>query len=147
MEQLTFQLPEIDRTETRRRVEEALEIARIYKERGFVRKEMKTTSSYAHRYHGSTNAISKPAEDVSVWNVDNEERIKRTTEVVDKAISCLRRREKLVILKRYFEADSDELDSVVCHECLMSERTFGRYKARAIYNLAFILELEVMIDQ
>lgn len=146
MGQLAFQLPEIDRTETRRRVEEALETARLYKERGFVRREIKSTPSYEPRFHGATNAISKPVEDIATWNVDTEQRIKQTTEAVEKAISRLRNRERIVILKRYFEADPDELDSLVCHECMMSERTFGRIKARAIYNLAFMLELEVMLE-
>jgi len=39
-------LPKIDRKATQKRVEEALETARIYKQIGFVRREMKNTPAY-----------------------------------------------------------------------------------------------------
>ncbi|ERI08059.1 hypothetical protein [Aneurinibacillus aneurinilyticus] len=63
-------LPKIDRRATQKRVEEALETARIYKQIGFVRREMKNTSVYEARYHDATNKTIDAAADRAVWNVE-----------------------------------------------------------------------------
>nr|WP_052520308.1 hypothetical protein [Aneurinibacillus migulanus] len=63
--QMSF-LPKIDRKAAQNRVEEALKTARIYKQIGFVRREMKNTSAYEARYHGTTNKTDTAA-DCAVW--------------------------------------------------------------------------------
>ncbi|MTV47745.1 ArpU family transcriptional regulator [Heliobacillus mobilis] len=142
MKQLRFILPEIDREATRKKVEEALETARIYKQIGFVRREMKQTPSYEPRFHGATNAVGKPAEECAVWNVDTEERLRSLTERVEQAVSRLGRTEREIIEKRYLE-DEETFDYQVWSEIGMSERTYYRAKSRAFYKLAFMLCLEV----
>lgn len=136
---------EIDREATRQRVEEHLETARIYKQIGFIRREMKVTSAPDPRYHGPTNVVGKPAEDVSTWNVDTEERMKEITEKVTRAVNRLGKLERQIIEKRYLE-DEDIYDYNVYTELHMSERKYYRLKSKAIYKLAFMLRLEVFIE-
>ena len=142
VQQLTFKLPKIDREATRKRVEEALETARVYKQIGFVRKVMNSTMSYDPRFHGATNKINRPVEDTAVWNVDTERHMQEVTERVERAVSRLSYREREIIRKRYLE-DEDTADYLVFTELGMSERQYYRVKARAFYKLAFMLRLEV----
>ena len=145
MEQLSFQLPQIDREATRKNVEKALETARIYKQIGVVRKEMKITPSYDPVLRNTTNKINRPTEDTAVHNVDIEREIKQTVEAVDKAVNRLGRLEREIIQRRYLRGE-EEYDCLVCQELHLSERKYRRIKARAIYKLALMLRLEVMID-
>lgn len=143
-DQMSF-LPKINRKETQRRVESALETARLYKQIGFVRREISNTPSYEPRFHGQTNKTSSPAADCATWNVDQEERIKKLTDSVEWAVSRLSPKQREIINKRYLES-GDALDYVVCTELNMSQRTYEREKPRAIYMLAFMLRLEVISD-
>lgn len=141
-QQISF-LPKIDRKETQRRVEEALETARIYKQIGFVRREISNTPSYEPRFHGQTNKTNAPAEECATWNVDEEERVKKLTERVEWAVSRLSAKQRKIIQKCYLESE-DALDYVVCGELNMSKRTFEREKPRAVYMMALMLKLEVV---
>ncbi len=143
--QMSF-LPKIDRKATQKRVEEALETARIYKQIGFVRREMKNTPAYEARYHGATNKTTDAAADCAVWNVDKEEEIRMLTERVERAVSRLSRKEREIIQKRYLE-EEEAFDYIVCGDVHLSERTYARIKARAFYKLAFMLRLEVLAEE
>jgi len=146
MGQLKISFPwEIDREATRQAVEERLESARIYKQIGFVRREMKNTSSPEPRYHGPTNAISKPAEDVAVWNVDTEAWMQQQQEQVERAIARLGRTERQIIEMRYLE-DDEVYDYNVYNEIGMGSTKYYEVKSRALYKLAFALRLEVYIQ-
>jgi ArpU family phage transcriptional regulator len=142
--QMSF-LPKIDRKAMQKRVEEALKTARIYKQIGFVRREIQTTPNYEPRYHGQTNKIGKPVEECAVWNVEREREIRELTERVEKAVSRLSKKEEEIIRKRYLENES--FDYIVAGEVGLSERTYTRIKARAFYKLAFMLKLEVVIEE
>jgi ArpU family phage transcriptional regulator len=133
----------LDQDATRARVEEALETARIYKHFGFVRREVRTTPNYEPRYHGSTNKMNKPTEDVVVWNVDTEERMKETYEAVERAVKRLPAKQREIISKKYLDEPEEVYDFNVCQEVHLSERTYRRVKTKAIFNLAFALRLEV----
>lgn len=140
--QLSFFLLEIDREATKKIVEDKLEEVRFYKQVGFIRKEIKNTPSYLPRYHAPTNLISKPAEDVAVWNVDTESNMSEIIERVEKAVSRLSLSEKEIITKRYFDED-EVFDYTVYNELGYSERQYYRIKSRAFYKLAFMLKLEI----
>ncbi|CEH31925.1 ArpU family transcriptional regulator [Aneurinibacillus migulanus] len=142
--QMSF-LPKIDRRATQKRVEEALETARIYKQIGFVRREMKNTPAYEARYHGATNKTNDVAADCAAWNVDKEEEIRTLTERVERAVSRLGKKEREIIQLRYLEDES--FDYIVAGEIRLSERTYTRMKARAFYKLAFMLKLEVLSEE
>ncbi|TPG86865.1 ArpU family transcriptional regulator [Brevibacillus laterosporus] len=142
--QLSF-LPEIDRKATQKNVERYLETARIYKQIGFVRREIGNTPSYEYRENGPTNKTSDPVADVAMWNVDHEKKIKELAERVDWAVSKLSARQMQIIQKRYLEHE-DALDCILYHELNMSKRTYEREKARAFYLLALMLKVEVIVE-
>lgn len=141
-QQISF-LPEIDRKETQKKVEEVLESIRIYKQIGFIRREMKTTPAYTPRYHGQTYDVGSPAEDTALWNVEHEQEIENLEMNLDRALLRLSRIEREVIQKRYLEEEGS-YDYIVHDELGMSARTYGRVKSRAFYKLAFMLRLEVV---
>lgn len=144
MTQLTF-LPEINRKATQNRLEEALENVRIFRRFGMIRNEMKVTASYEIRYHGSTNIVGKPTEDIALANVElskREEGLQRLSFQIDKALSRFSKNQRDIIVKRYLE-DEEVFDYMVYNEIGMSERTYRRNKANAFYKLAFALRLEV----
>ncbi|MFD0682389.1 MULTISPECIES: ArpU family phage packaging/lysis transcriptional regulator [unclassified Paenibacillus] len=143
MGQLTFPW-EIDREATRQAVEERLESARIYKQLGFVRRETKMTASYELREGGSTNIISRAAENAAVYNVDTENRMKEQQEQVDRAVARLGRTERKIIEMRYME-DDEVFDYNVYNEIHIGSTKYYELKSRAIYKLAFALCLEVYV--
>lgn len=140
MEQMTFPW-EIDREATREAVERRLEAARLYESLGFVRREMKTVASSRPRYHGPTNEVTQPVEEIAIWNVDQEDQLKQQCEITQRAIQRLGRLERLIVLKRYME-EEDVYDYNVYSELHLSERKYYRLKSSAIYKLAFALRLE-----
>ncbi|MEI7027565.1 ArpU family phage packaging/lysis transcriptional regulator [Paenibacillus sp. y28] len=135
----------IDKKATRAAIEQRLESARIYRQVGFLRREMKTTASAEPRYHGATNAVGKPAEDVAVYNVDAEARMQEQYEQVERAVSRLGRMERRIIELRYLD-DEDVFDYQVCAELHLSESKFYRLKVAAMYKLALALRLEVYLE-
>ena len=71
--QLSF-LPKIDRAATQKKLEGVLESVRLYRQFGMMREEMKVTPSYEIRYHGPTNDVGKPLEDVAMANIQQSKR-------------------------------------------------------------------------
>lgn len=136
-------LPALDREATRKRVEEALETVRIYKQIGVVRREMKTTTSFEPRFHGPTNKTGDPVGDIASWNADKERELEAFVERVDKAVSRLSYLQRKIIELKYLQ-DEERYDFEVQQELHMSERTYRRTKAVAIYKLALMLRLEVL---
>ncbi|PGF06476.1 ArpU family transcriptional regulator [Bacillus pseudomycoides] len=144
MTQLTF-LPKINRKATQDFLEEILENVRIYRQFGMIRNEMKVTASCEPRYHGATNIVRKPAEEVALANVElseREEKLQRLSFQIEKVLSRFSKNQRDIIVKRYLE-DEEVFDYMVYNEIGMSERTYRRNKANAFYKLAFALRLEV----
>ncbi|WP_259417639.1 ArpU family phage packaging/lysis transcriptional regulator [Bacillus toyonensis] len=147
--QLSF-LPKIDRAATQKKLEGVLEYVRLYRQFGMMREEMKVTLSYEIRYHGPTNDVGKPLEDVAMANIQQSEReewIKKTSFRIDQFLNRLGngsagRIQRDIISKRYLE-EEDVCDYMIYNEIGMTERTYRRWKSRAFYNLAFALRLEV----
>lgn len=132
-----------DDKETWRRVEERLESARLYKQFGFIRREIKNTPSYSPREHGNTYAISKPVEDISIYNIDREDQLQREYDEVTRAIGRLSKLQKQIIEMRYLTAE-EITDINVYVELHMSERSYYYAKSKAMYRLAWALRLEVI---
>ncbi|MGC6586553.1 ArpU family phage packaging/lysis transcriptional regulator [Paenibacillus sp. Dod16] len=139
-------LMEINREETRRRVGQELERARIYKMVGFVRRETQQTPSYEPRYHGATNTTSNQIENVAIFNVDTEARLKQSYDRVNAALRGLSRMEKDIINMRYLD-EEDVQDFSVYNELALSERSYYRRKSRALYKMAFAMCLEVYVGE
>ncbi|WP_404457462.1 ArpU family phage packaging/lysis transcriptional regulator [Bacillus sp. RC250] len=135
----------MDRKATQVRLEEILENVRIYRKFGMIRNEMKVTASCEVRYHGPTNMVGKPAEDVALANVAMSERelkLQRLSFQIDKILSRFSKNQRDIIVKRYLE-DEEVFDYMVYNDIGMSERTYRRNKSNAFYKLAFALRLEV----
>ncbi|MFV1455486.1 ArpU family phage packaging/lysis transcriptional regulator [Bacillus mycoides] len=149
MTQLTF-LSKIDRPATQVKLESLLEEVRIYKQFGMVREEMKVTPSYEVRYHGPTNTVGNPLEDVAIENIKRSEREQYLKNMLFRINQFLSRLgngragkiQRDIINKRYLE-EEDLCDYMIYNEIGMAERTYRRWKSRAFYNLAFALRLEV----
>ncbi|MGG0009740.1 ArpU family phage packaging/lysis transcriptional regulator [Bacillus tropicus] len=147
--QLSF-LPKIDRVATQKKLEGVLENVRLYRQFGMMREEMKVTPSYEIRYHGPTNDVGKPLEDVAMANIQQNEReewMKTMSFRIDQFLNRLGnsnagRIQRDIISKRYLE-EEDVCDYMIYNEIGMTERTYRRWKSRAFYNLAFALRLEV----
>ncbi|WIG37325.1 ArpU family phage packaging/lysis transcriptional regulator [Bacillus toyonensis] len=147
--QLSF-LPKIDRSATQKKLEGVLENVRLYRQFGMMREEMKVTPSYEIRYHGPTNDVGKPLEDIAMANIQQSEReewIKKMSFRIDQFLNRLGngnagRIQRDIISKRYLE-EEDVCDYMIYNEIGMTERTYRRWKSRAFYNLAFALRLEV----
>lgn len=143
--QLQFELPELDRRETQRAVEDALEKARIFRQIGFEPREQKITQSYTKREHsGSTNVINKPVEDIAIHNVDVPEQRRKHVERVEWAVKRLGSKERQLIIGRYLEDDYVTDYEVYNNTLHISESSYYRIKWRAFYKLAFALKLEVV---
>ncbi|AJS59221.1 ArpU family phage packaging/lysis transcriptional regulator [Paenibacillus sp. IHBB 10380] len=143
--QLAFNILPIDEAATRAAVEERLEEVRQYRQIGLVRREAVLTPSYAPRYHGATNEISKPTENIAVWNVDKEAELKEKDRLLDLAMSRLSSVQREVIERSYLD-DEGEFDFISCSEMGLGDRTFRRIKVGAIKILAFALKLEIIED-
>ncbi len=143
---LDIGFPPINTDATRKRVEQALETARVYKQVGFVRRETKLTASYEVREPGKPYSVGKPVESAAVWNVDTETRIGKMAEDIELAVESLEGCERDIVRRRYLDK-GDTLDYMLCYELGMSERTYRRHKAKALFKLAWMLGLEVPAER
>lgn len=139
-------LPEIDREATKRNVEKVLEQTRIFRQIGFVRRDIKNTPLYEYRFHGPTNRTSDPAGDTASWNIDNEHKLIILVERVQEAVERLPNPEKEIIKLRYLN-DEEIYDYTIYNDLNYSESKYYRIKARAFYRLAFALRLTVFKEE
>lgn len=143
--QLAFSILPINEKATRQAVEEYLEEVRQYRQIGFVRRQAATITSYEPRYHESTNVISKPTENIAVWNVDKEAELKRKSDLLELAMSRLTTVQREVIERSYLD-DEGKFDYISCGEMGVSDSTFRREKNEGIAILAVALKLEVLYE-
>lgn len=143
--QIVFNTEPIDHVATRAAVEERLEEVRQYRQIGFIRQEAVITASYEPKFHGPTNAISKPTETIAIRNVDKEAELREKSELLDKAMSKLSSAQREVIERSYLDNEG-EYDFISCGEMGISDRTYRRIKASAIQVLAAFMKLEVVED-
>ncbi|WP_242069291.1 ArpU family phage packaging/lysis transcriptional regulator [Paenibacillus dendritiformis] len=132
----------LDENETWRKVEERLESAMLYKRFGFIRREAKVTASYSDMPRSCTNVTSDQTADLSIYNVDREERLQREYEQVMRAVGQLSDTQREIIERRYL-TDEGVTDINVYVEMGMPERSYYLAKSKAMHRLAFALRLEV----
>jgi ArpU family phage transcriptional regulator len=142
MSQLAFILPKIDREETKGAVEKELEAYRILVLKEPEERLPKITQTFSFIPPANTNRFHSSTEDAAVTNIDNEMERQSFLLKVQKAVNRLNRREREVIIKRYMDPE-EHFDYQVYNDLGMSERQYYRLKARAFYNLAFALRIEV----
>jgi len=140
--QLSFNLPEINRKETRDKVEAALEKYKIMLLMDPEELEPKITASFRLAPSAPTNTFHSTTEDTAVRRIDQEEKRRKYIKRIMNAVNRLNYLERSIIVKRYLEDDA-VYDYEIYNELGFSERKYYRIKARAFYKLAFILRIEV----
>lgn len=139
--QLTF-LPEINRDETKKNVESALEKYQIMLLMDPEECEPKITASFRLAPSAPTNEFNSTTENVALKKIEITERRRKYVEKIRRAVNRLNYQERTVIIDRYLNED-DVYDYEVYNRLGFSERKYYRIKARAFYKLAFILKIEI----
>lgn len=135
--QLTF-LPEIDRDETKKNIEAALEKYQIMLLMDPEEYEPKITASFRLAPSSPTNEFYSTTEDVAVQRIDVEEKRRKYINRIRKAVNRLAYQERMIIINRYLKSD-DVFDYEVYNELGFSESKYYRIKSDAFYKLAFML--------
>ncbi|WP_132371584.1 ArpU family phage packaging/lysis transcriptional regulator [Melghiribacillus thermohalophilus] len=139
---MSFNLPEIDREETKKAVEAALEKYQMYLLMEPIERLPKITTTYTLVPPSNTNAFHSTTEDTAISKVDFEQEKERYMERIRRAVNRLNYHERSIIIRRYLDQE-ERFDYEVYNDLGMSERKYYRVKARAFYKLAFILRIEV----
>lgn len=138
---ISFNLPEINRKETRDRVEAALEKYKIMLLMDPEELEPKITSTF-HLAKSSTNEKHSKTEDTAIKKINIEMDRENYIKKIIKAVNRLSFLERKIIIKRYL-TDEDVYDYEVYNELGLSESKFYRIKSDAFYKLAFLLNIVV----
>lgn len=145
-EQIEFQLAAIDREETKKRVEGALEKYRIMLLSQDMNQLPAVTQNFSLVPPSNTNKFHSSTEDAAIRNVDFEKERSEYIKRISLAVNRLGYKERAILIRRYM-TEEDLYDYQVYNELHMSERTYHRHKSKAFYKLAFALKLEVYEDQ
>lgn len=146
MTQITFELPELDRKRTQVAVEAALEKYRIFKSTLIEEREAQTIASWSDAPKGFTGTTSDQTSNIAIYNVDEPAARKAYCERIERAVSKLPRRERLLITERYLNTDCD-FDYVVFNHVFdppIGETTYYRLKWKAFYKIALNLNIQVV---
>lgn len=141
-----FQLAAIDRNETKKRVEEALEKYRILLLSQDVERLPKVTQNFSLEMPARTNQFHSSTEESAIRNADYQREKSEYIKRISMAVNRLSYKERAILIRRYMTED-DMYDYQVYNDLHMSERTYHRHKSKAFYRLAFALNLEVYEEQ
>ncbi|SDD27611.1 phage transcriptional regulator, ArpU family [Paenibacillus sp. UNCCL117] len=148
MGQMGFELPEVDRKQTKEAVEGALERYRIYKFLSFEEREATITASYDDTPRSNTDVTSDQTAKIAIFNVDAQAARKAHIEQVERAVNRLPRMEKFLIMERYMTSEADYLtdQNVYNHKFNppISQGKYDKIRWKAFYKLAFFMELVVV---
>ena len=149
MTKKAFTLPEIDREKTKQRVEAEIEKYRICLLMVPEEKLPKITASYSLQPPAFSNQFHSSTENTALERIQQEAQERERLEFIEyfrKAVNRLRFRERELIIKRYM-GDDECFDYEYYQENGLTESKFYKLKARAFYNLAFALRIEVYKDK
>lgn len=144
--QMTFDLPEINRKETRDKVEAALEKYRIMLLMDLEELEPKITSSYHLAPSSQTNEFYSTTEDTAVNKIDLENKRENYINKIIRAVNRLSYHERKIIINRYL-TEEDVYDYEVYNALGFSESKYYRIKSDAFYKLAFLLRIVVYKEE
>jgi ArpU family phage transcriptional regulator len=142
MTQMEFKLPSIDRDETKKVLEAALEKYRIIQLRLPYENTPKITTSFSLELKTFSNQFNSSTEDAALENVHLQIEGGKYIKRISDAVNRLSPIERTIMIRRYLNED-DEFDYQIYNDLNMSERKYYRIKARAFYKLAFALKVEV----
>lgn len=147
---MSFELPELDRKATQRKVEEHLERYRLFKYLSFEEREVSTIASYEVSEGGRSNKISNHTADIAIHNTDEQEKRRRFCERTERAVQRLPKMERFLIEERYMIEDAEYMTDykVYCFvfKPPISERTYAKIRWKAFYKLALNLNIAVTIQ-
>ncbi|MEK5415126.1 ArpU family phage packaging/lysis transcriptional regulator [Paenibacillus sp. FSL L8-0708] len=140
---MSFELPELDRKKTQDAVEAALDKYRMFKLISFEEREATTTAAWSKTPRSDTGVTSDQTGDIAAHNIDAPMARKLHCEKIERAVKRLHPKERKLIEERYMKEDY-VFDYVVYSQTLgISEATYYKYRWRAFYKLALILEIAV----
>lgn len=140
--QLTFNLPEIDRESTRKKVEEVLEKYRMCLLTEPVDYEPNITSSIKEIPIAPSNQFHSSTEQAAVDRLEEERKRKGFMDWVERCVNRLNKSERDIVFHLYFKYD-EPMNYIVYNELGFSETKYYRIKSDAYYKLAFIMRLQV----
>ncbi len=140
---MIFKLPEFDRKETQKNVENALELYRLYLLTIPEEKLPKVTASYSLVPPSNTNGFHSSTEDIAIERADEDRAREEYVERFRKAVNKLSPRERDAVILRYL-GDEELFDYEVYNQLGMSESYYHqKFKPRIFYKLALALKIEV----
>lgn len=140
MKSYDLPLEEIDRKATKDRVESELERYRQYLLTEELDKLPKVTANYSLTAPTNTNRFHSSTEDTAIDNVDYQIKRRKFMYRVVRAVNRLSYKERAIIILRYMN-NEQMFDYEVYNQLHMAERTYHRYKSKALYNLALALNV------
>ncbi|QXE02809.1 ArpU family phage packaging/lysis transcriptional regulator [Terribacillus sp. DMT04] len=145
---MEFELPELDRKATQKRVEAALEKYRIYKYISFDEHEANTTASYDPIGGGKSNSTSDQTAAIAVHNADAKAYRKRYCENIERSVQRLPKMEKFLIEQRYMIEDAEYMTDLKIYNHVfqppISEKTYAKIRWKAFYKLALNMNFAVL---
>ncbi|KYC92227.1 hypothetical protein B4102_3768 [Heyndrickxia sporothermodurans] len=142
-----FELPELDRKETQRAVESALEKYRLFKYLTFEEREAATTSHMDDVGGGRSNLTSDQTGSIALYNVAEQEHRKKYCDFIERSVKRLPPMERFLIETRYMSNDAEYITdyNVYCHKFKppISHVTYGKIRWKAFYRLALNLNIAV----
>ncbi|WP_191556598.1 ArpU family phage packaging/lysis transcriptional regulator [Metabacillus idriensis] len=145
--QLTFKLPEINRKETQQKVEDALEMYRMFLLTVPEDKLPKVTASYSLVPPAFSNQFHSSTEAAAIDRVDFERERDDYIERIRKAVNRLNKKEREAVIRKYF-GEEELFDYEIYNEMGMSESYYHqKFKPSIYYKLAFILRIVVYKDK
>ncbi|MCP9299783.1 ArpU family phage packaging/lysis transcriptional regulator [Bacillus halotolerans] len=142
MNQLTLNIPQIDEEATKLKAEKLLDQYRLYLLQvpdDFLPKVTPTYSivppSITNEFHSSTEETALKRLE---WEIQRDKFLKR----IQRAVNRLSKRERQIIVMLYMKLE-EMYDYEVYAEMGLSQRSYYRVKAKALYRLAFALREEV----
>lgn len=146
VQQLIMNIYKVDEEATKDAVEKYLLQAREYRVTEYIPEEPTITASPNVRYHGPTNVTGDQTADLAIRAADEMERQRRHIERAERAINRLGERQRRLIKVRYME-DDDVMDYNAAEELGFSDRHYRRIKSVAIYRLAGMLGLMMLLEE
>lgn len=137
-------LPALDEKKTRQAVIDAMDKYRICKYLTADEREASTTASYSDMPRSNTGVTSDQTASIAVHNVAQQQARKDYCERVERAVSRLDKRGRILMTERYMR-DEDIKDIDIYMEHLkVSPVTYTKIKWRTFYKFALIMKIEVV---
>ncbi|MGM0950038.1 MAG: ArpU family phage packaging/lysis transcriptional regulator [Bacillota bacterium] len=142
MNQLTLNIPQIDEEATKLKAEKLLDQYRLYLLQVSDDFLPKVTPTYSIVPPSITNEFHSSTEEAALKRLDWDIQRDKFLKWIQRAVNRLSQKERQIIVMLYMQQD-DKYDYEVYGDMGLSQRSYYRVKAKALYRLAFALRVEV----